>query len=93
MMRISEIVFIQGEDAEEALSLLDEDIKLCLHYLRQWETGEEHTCIVENIGGLSDHIFQERSADGGLYIINVNFGVPYIGLSKILEEGEDIVAH
>lgn len=70
------IVFMQGDDAEEALRLLDEEgEEACLTYLRQWHfPGEHDTSDTRSAGRLDD----TYEADG--YILTYNSALNYVGL-------------
>ena len=50
MQKFQEIVFIQGEEAEEPLNLLDnEGESAALQYLAQWDYGENDGEIYDEI--------------------------------------------
>lgn len=76
------IVFMQGEEAEEVLDMLDEyGEREVLEHLMQWETGDEEP-EDENPAGRYDHTFVE-TVGGHKYVMNYNTGLPYFGLCRV----------
>lgn len=73
------VVFMQGEEAEEPLSILDNDgHDACIEYLAQWHYPGEHETRKGDTGaGSAD---SEHETDDG-YILSYNRGLGYIGLS------------
>ena len=78
-MKYKEIVFMQGEEANEPLDLLDEDEDKCLEYLLQWDYGEGEEYEKEPWGAV------DRLIKKGKYVINYNYHMEYIGLTEIIE--------
>ena len=80
--RTLNIVFIQNEEAEEPLRILeDQGEGAALRYLRQWDYREEEGEVYdENPGGSGDSVYRE-----GNYIMTYNTSLGYIGLCKIME--------
>ena len=77
-MAFQRIVFMQGEDAQEALDILDNDgTDAAIEYLAQWdmEPGEIED---ESAAGTDDDVYQ--SDDG--YILTYNTRLGYIGLER-----------
>lgn len=86
MQKFLNIVFIQNEEAEEPLRILeDQGEGAALRYLRQWDyredDGEDDGEVYdENPGGNGDSVYRE-----GNYILTYNTSLGYIGLCKIME--------
>ena len=61
MQKFQEIVFIQGEEAEEPLNILDsEGESAALQYLAQWDYGENDGEIYDEIpAGSVDSTYRE----------------------------------
>lgn len=79
-MQFARIVFMQGEEAIEALDLWNYDEEKALDYLCQWDNGID-----------SEEVFDYPSAgqsdywkDVGNYRITWNNRIGYIGLERIL---------
>lgn len=81
MARYQDIVFMQESEAEEGIKILnDQGIQALCDYLKQWDYGENSGEIYEaDPAGTMDHTYD---IDG--YYIVINYGLPYIGLSKII---------
>lgn len=86
MSQFLSIVFIQNEEAEESLKILEEyGEAAALRYLRQWDYGESDGEIYdENPGGSGDSVYCE-----GSYVMTYNTSLEYIGLCKIIENTEE----
>ena len=70
------IVFIQGEEADEPLQILDEKgPDAALEYLKQWHNPGQHEGTEELGHGGDDEVYEK---DG--YIMSWNSGLNYIGL-------------
>lgn len=79
------IVFMQGEEADEAMSILDEQGELAaIEHLKQWDFGgeSEHMLSITDAPpwGLSDRLFK----DGNGYVLSWQPRLPYISLTRIL---------
>lgn len=84
MKKYASIVFMQGDEANEPLAILDEKgPKEAINFLAQWDFGTESEHDVrENIGnGTYDHI-----ARFGDFILTWNRSLNYIGLTRIINE-------
>ena len=86
MQKFQEIVFIQGEEAEEPLNILDsEGESAALQYLAQWNYGENDGEIYDEIpAGSNDSTYTEDC-----YIMNYNTSLGYIGLCKMIEAKQE----
>ena len=82
MQQFLNIVFIQNEEAEEPLRILeDQGEGAALRYLRQWDYREDEVEVYdENPGGSGDSVYRE-----GNYILTYNTSLCYIELCKIME--------
>ena len=77
-MRYERIVFMQGEDADEALAILDEQGRCAaIDYLCQWDCGDGGDIHDEPGNGSSDHVYRK---DG--YRLSYNPAIGYIGLER-----------
>lgn len=83
MTKYQEIVFMQNENAEEALKILNEQgEEAAMNHLKQWDYGENEGEIYEqNPGGSNDHIYRQ-----GDCIMTYNESLGYIGLCRIINE-------
>lgn len=80
-MRYQRIVFMQGEEADEPLAILDNDgTEAAVEFLAQWdmEPGEEFN---EPASGDSDDVYE---TDDGLRL-SWNTRLGYIGLERVIE--------
>ena len=78
--RYVRIVFMQGEDAEEALGILDErGEEAAVEYLAQWDMGESRKVYDEPASGSQDSVWEDE--DG--YRLTWHEGLRYIGLEWI----------
>lgn len=91
--RYSEIVFMQGDEAEQVLTKLahiegvvihgatEESIAEAVEYLSQWDHGEDHR-VTDTLGaGTHDDVAEHNG-----YVITWNVGLTYVGLSRIIDE-------
>ena len=79
MAIIGRIVFVQGDEADEPLSILDTDgTKAAIEYLAQWHHPGEHETADEPATGTSDHV--QKTDDG--FILTWNDRLRYIGLER-----------
>lgn len=77
MLVYEQIVFMQGDDATEALDILDnKGIDGALRYLKQWHDSGKHDTRDKPSAGTSDRTHE--TTDG--YILTWNNGLSYIGL-------------
>lgn len=80
-MPVQRIVFMQGEEANEAMSILDEHgADAAIEYLAEWDMGDGGEITDEPSAGESDDVYTD---DNG-YILTYNTGIPYIGLERQL---------
>lgn len=71
------IVFMQGEETEETMEILNQFGALrALNHLKQWHYLNEHETSSELGFGSNDRTFTN-----GRYIMNWNSGLPYVGLT------------
>lgn len=80
-MKYQRIVFMQGQDADEPLSIYNnEGASALLSYLSQWDhPGDFHETFDEIAAGTSDRIIQV-----GDYIMTINSRLNYCGLERII---------
>lgn len=77
MARYERVIFAQTDDADEPLSILDNDGEdAAIEYLSEWHNPGEHETADDLSAGSSDRTFE--SDDG--YILSWNQGLRYIGL-------------
>jgi hypothetical protein len=82
MRKYQRIVFMQGEEADEALKILDEQGEdAAVEHLAQWDYGEGEV-MDEPSSGDSDDVHE---TDDG-YRLSYNTRLGYIGLESILED-------
>jgi hypothetical protein len=78
------VVFLQGDDANEPLRILnDEGEDAALEYLKQWHYPGEHQGVAKLGAGTADNVYEK---DG--YILTWNDKVGYIGLEYDLNYNE-----
>jgi hypothetical protein len=78
----SQIVFLQGSEAEEPLEILNnQGEQAALEYLKQWDMGDSYETTTGSGAGRSDSQYQE-----GNYLMSWNDRIGYIGLERIDEE-------
>jgi len=84
----SSIVFMQGEEANEPLEILNsQGEKAALNYLMQWDMADSHDTSVGSRAGRNDDQYQE-----GNYLMSWNDRIGYIGLERIedsIKEADD----
>ena len=85
MTKYLEIVFIQNEEAETPLKILEEQGEdAAMNYLRQWDYSDDDGEIYDrNPGGSGDSAYRK-----GNYVMTYNTSLGYIGLCKIIDEEE-----
>ena len=85
MKKYMEIVFIQNEEAETPLKILEEQGEdAAMNYLRQWDYGDDDGEFYDrNPGGSGDSAYRK-----GNYVMTYNTSLGYIGLCKIIDEEE-----
>lgn len=79
------IVFLQGEEADEAMNMLDEQgEEATLRHLLQTYYDQDSLRALDDdrYKGNADHEYREV-IDGETYIMNWNYGIPYIGLTEM----------
>jgi hypothetical protein len=73
------IVFLQGEEADEPLAILDRDgEEAALDYLAQWDYGDAGEEFDEPASGTSDYVFESDH-----YRLSWNVRLGYIGLEGV----------
>lgn len=78
--KFMEIVFFQGEEAEQPIKIYNRrGLSALVDYLKQWDYNENEIIETEydKIVGRCDRIFEVDE-----YLVNINFGLPYVGLTK-----------
>jgi hypothetical protein len=78
--KYEEIVYMQGDDAEEALTILqDQGEEACLEHLKQWDNGDASDFSGDGVpwGKDDELIFGE-----GGYIVSYNPHLDYIALQR-----------
>lgn len=85
------IVFLQGDEADEALNILDEDGTEAAfnHLLDTYEGTGPDDYTDDEPWGESDDIEDFETRDGAKYVLSYNAGLGYIGLTQVEEEGEE----
>lgn len=84
------IVFVQGDEAEEPLKILDEQgSDEAAKYLSQWDNGEYDDVSDEAPWGESDSVEVVTVPDAGKYILTYNTGLGYIALVKKVRKDTD----
>ena len=77
-----EIIFLQGEEANEALQILeDKGEEGLLKHLMQWHYPGEHETCEGNPSGNADNEFDDNN-----YKLSYNEGLGYVGLAYKLED-------
>lgn len=78
-MKIERVVFMQGNEADEALNIYHEEgVSALLNHLIQWHYPGEHEISNELSAGASDRIIQV-----GNYVLTINSRIGYCGLEHI----------
>jgi len=81
-MKYEQIVFAQGEDANEPLKILDEQgTHAAIEYLLQWDNGDSADIRDQPSAGTRDTVVRIA----GL-ILTFNTGIGYIGLEREIKE-------
>lgn len=79
--RYADIVFMQGDDADAALDLLNlEGVDALGCHLSEWDYGEPGEIRDELPAGDGDYI-----GEWGEYIISWSWKYGYVGMSRVLE--------
>lgn len=82
MVRYQRIVFLQGEEADEALAILDNDgTEAAMDYLAQWDCGDAGEEFDEPASGDSDDVYEDDH-----HRLSWNSRIGYIGLEGIIRE-------
>lgn len=79
------IVFLQGDEAHEALDILDSMGELAaMEHLKAWDYGgeSEHTPLQNAPWGEDDRTFRDKAGEGEEYIMSWNHSPGYIGLVR-----------
>ena len=85
-MKFQRIIFLQGEEANEALELLDlGGYDSAIEYLAQWDHGDDGELFDFPSNGTSDRV--HTSKDG--YRLTYNMRQNYIGLEMEIEEASN----
>ena len=80
--KLTLIVFMQGEKADEPLGILNEKGQdAAIKYLAQWDQGEYYNLTDFLNAGSNDTIYEDEN-----YILVYNNTLNYIGLSKLITE-------
>lgn len=76
IVKYEQVVFMQGEEADAVLEVLDDQgEEAALEYLAQWHNPGEHEVRDESAAGTDDNEFRD-----GDYILSWNNHFGYIGL-------------
>lgn len=79
MKQYIEIIFFQGDDAEEPLEILEEQgEQACLEYCAQWDCGDSPYYSDTPPWGADDDLYQD-----GIYILSYNARLGYVGLCRV----------
>lgn len=84
-MELIRIIFLQGENANEALSIYkDHGCEGALQYLDQWFDGNinHYERFNQPSAGSSDRVYEISE-----YLLTVNPSLNYIGLELIIKRG------
>lgn len=74
--KVQDVVFIQGEEADEPLKILDDEgVEAAADYLAQWDNGDGE--FIDFPAGSDDDV-----EEVGEYIVMWNNGLGYIGMVK-----------
>lgn len=80
MKSYQSIVFMQGEESDKVLRLLDgEGIAAAIDYLSQWDMGDGETSDKPSRGT------HDNYKQVGDFLLTWNEGLGYIGLERVLE--------
>ena len=81
MKKYLNIIFLQGEDAEEVLEIIrDQGESAAMNYLKEWDMGDSCDESETHPAGRSDSSFIR-----GNYIMNYNDSLSYVGLCRVVE--------
>ena len=81
MQQYADIIFLQGDEADEFLNVLHEHGETeVIERLKDWDSGEHYDIREERGGGTND-----SSSTHGEYVLTYNTALSYIGLEKIIE--------
>lgn len=80
-MKYARIIFLQGEEANEPLNILDEQgEQATFEYLQQWNHRELNEVERFAPGGMNDTLYKSKG-----YVMSYNLNIGYISLTKIIE--------
>lgn len=86
-MKYTNIVFLQGDDANTALNILEEKgHKAAFRHLLLWEHLDKGDIRKESSAGTADDIYKFQVKGGYKYIMAVNTDLNYIGLERVIEK-------
>ena len=87
-MKYENIVFMQGEESEEVLNLLEEEgEEAAFNHLVQWDYGDQPEEGADHFPwGKYDFIYKKNNKDGTYYIMSYRPIFQTIGLRKVLED-------
>ena len=81
-MQYETIIFLQNDEADEALDILKEKGSIfALEYLRRWDYGDSGDWSERTPWGAGDDLYRI-----GAYVINARPSMGYIGLTKFHKE-------
>ena len=81
MIEYGRIVFLQNEQADEALQILnDQGTEAAIEHLAQWDNADAVEVTEEPSSGDDDDVFEDEH-----YRLSWNSKLNYIGLEAILE--------
>ena len=81
MKKYLNIIFLQGEDAEEVLEIIrSQGESVAMNYLKEWDMGDSCDESETHPAGRSDSSFIR-----GDYIMNYNDSLSYVGLCRVVE--------
>ena len=82
MKQYLQIVFMQGDDAQEALAILDKQgDDAAIDFLSEWDYGDACPTDNEPRAGTSDTVHKHDN-----YLLTYNTSLGYIGLDRVIEE-------
>lgn len=83
-VRYERIIFAEGNDADEPLSILDTlGENETIRHLAQWDSGDPQELHAEPSSGEADQVYQTEIL-GAYYRLNWNTGLHYIGLERVI---------
>jgi hypothetical protein len=86
---IERVVFLSGDDANDAIQLLDEEgVERVIDHLSNWHYPGEHETSYEFGHGTSDDVYYSCNFSNAPrnYVLSVNHGLHYISLEYIVAE-------